>query len=324
MREGMPEFRIGWFILAVALAGCAIGPPASVVPTGTPTLAIFGTPSPAPAQSPAPMPLSAAAARYILIDRFGAVGAEAGIFYCDPDQYPIARADSRDRGIARFSEIQKDAVTLDAILNRLGFGDPATLTPEQKYAVHVEDNKLRAISIQPEPSAAFRFVLSRRVGASGEQIEGTLDAFGAVKISSQIPARLSCPICLPAGARIDTPNGPRAVETLRPGDVVWTPDGQGRPTAAPLIRIGRAFAPPNHQFITLTLSDGRRVTASPGHPTADGRLLGTLGNGAALDGARVIRVDWIAGGEGETFDILPAGETGAYWSDGVLLGSTLR
>jgi len=300
------------FILAVALVSCASGPPASVVPTAT------------PAPAPAPLLRSAAAARYILIDRFGPVGAEAGVFYCDPDQYPIARADYRERGIARFSEIQQDSATLDAILKRLGFGDPATLTSEQKYAVHVEDNKLRAVSIQPEAGAAFRFILSRQAGGSGEQIEGTLDASGAIKISSQMPVRLSCPICLPAGARIDTPNGSRAVETLRPGDVVWTPDGQGGRTSAPLIGIGRAVAPPNHRFVALTLSDGRRVTASPGHPTADGRQLGTLGEGAALDGAQVIRVDWTADGGGETFDILPAGATGAYWSNGVLLGSTLR
>lgn len=34
--------------------------------------------------------------------------------------------------------------------------------------------------------------------------------------------------CYAAGARIDTPDGPRLIEDLRPGDVIWTGDGPDR------------------------------------------------------------------------------------------------
>jgi len=46
--------------------------------------------------------------------------------------------------------------------------------------------------------------------------------------------------------------------------------------------------------------------------------------GDRYDGAVVIGVDLIPYAGGATFDVLPAGATGAYWANGVLLGSTLR
>src|SRR5439155_1009954 len=77
-------------------------------------------------------------------------------------------------------------------------------------------------------------------------------------------------------------------------------------------------------FHFLVLSDGRTVDVSPGHPTADGRRVGDLVAGDAYDGAIVASADRVAYSGGATFDILPAGPTGAYWANGVVLGSTLR
>jgi hypothetical protein len=70
------------------------------------------------------------------------------------------------------------------------------------------------------------------------------------------------------------------------------------------------------------LSDGRTVEASPGHPTADGRHVGELVPGDLLDGSRVRAVERVSY-IGDTWDLLPAGPSGAYWADDVLLGSTL-
>ena len=55
----------------------------------------------------------------------------------------------------------------------------------------------------------------------------------------------------------------------------------------------------------------------------DGRSLGTLAVGDGLDGARVIGADLEPAEEECTYDILPAGETGGYWANGILLKSTL-
>jgi hypothetical protein len=75
--------------------------------------------------------------------------------------------------------------------------------------------------------------------------------------------------------------------------------------------------------IELRLDDGRVLRASAGHPTADGRTLGALAVGDVVDGAHVVSVERVPYTATETYDILPAGETGFYWADGILMGSTL-
>ena len=94
--------------------------------------------------------------------------------------------------------------------------------------------------------------------------------------------------------------------------------------ASPLVAIGSTPVPATHQVVRLALEDGRFVYVSPGHPTADGRRVGDLVAGDLIDGARIASVERAAYGGGATYDILPAGATGTYWANGVLLGSTLR
>ena len=74
----------------------------------------------------------------------------------------------------------------------------------------------------------------------------------------------------------------------------------------------------------VALGDGRVVTASPGHPTADGRQLGDLRAGDILDGGTVVSTAIVRYDGGHTYDLLPDGETGLYWADGILLGSSLQ
>ena len=78
-----------------------------------------------------------------------------------------------------------------------------------------------------------------------------------------------------------------------------------------------------HSMSQLRLSDGRRVRASPGHPTASGLELGTLALGAPLDGATIVDIEEMPYDGAYTYDVLPSGPTGVYWADGVRLGSTL-
>lgn len=130
--------------------------------------------------------------------------------------------------------------------------------------------------------------------------------------------------CLPPGAQIATPVGDRAVSSLAAGDLVWTLDADGARVAAPILRVRPLAAPRDHQVVRVTLDDGRVVTGSPLHPTADGRTLGALVVGGALDGATVRAIAMVALDADATWDLLPDSATGAYWADGVLLGSTLR
>jgi hypothetical protein len=46
--------------------------------------------------------------------------------------------------------------------------------------------------------------------------------------------------------------------------------------------------------------------------------------GERLDGARIVSVERIAYAEEATYDLLPSGDTGWYWADGILIASTLH
>lgn len=131
------------------------------------------------------------------------------------------------------------------------------------------------------------------------------------------------PICLPKGTLIATPTGAVPVEQLRAGDVVWTATAEGTRVKAPLLAVARTPVPADHMMVRLTLNDGRIVAASPGHPTADGRTFGGVRTGDPLDGAQIVRHDTLPYHGPHTHDLLPAGETGFYWADGVLIGTTL-
>jgi hypothetical protein len=104
---------------------------------------------------------------------------------------------------------------------------------------------------------------------------------------------------------------------------VWTTDVNGRRVEAAILRVGRASVPETHEVVRLVLDDGRAVTVSPGHPLADGRLVGDLRPGDLVDGGWVVSADLVRYGRPTTFDLLPSGDSGAYFADGILLGSTL-
>jgi hypothetical protein len=76
-------------------------------------------------------------------------------------------------------------------------------------------------------------------------------------------------------------------------------------------------------MVHVVLDDGRELWASPGHPTADGRALSDLRVGDLLDGARVTLLEHLPYEGIATYDLLPSGDTGLYWADGILMGSTL-
>ena len=146
---------------------------------------------------------------------------------------------------------------------------------------------------------------------------------GEITILQKEPTINQCPICLAGATRIDTPNGQMAVKELRPGMTVWTNDASGARLPAVIIKMVRVPVPASHQVVHLLLDDGRELFASPGHPMADGRLLGNLVPGDRVDGAHVVSAERIPYEETATYDILPSGETGFYWADGILMGSTL-
>lgn len=74
----------------------------------------------------------------------------------------------------------------------------------------------------------------------------------------------------------------------------------------------------------LLLEDGRELAVSPGHPIGAGRQAGQMKVGELLGGSLVASVELAAYNGKATYDLLPAGETGYYWANGILLASTLK
>jgi Hint domain-containing protein len=285
-------------------------------------LAACGT-NVAASPTPAPFALAQAELKYRVMDAGGRIE------FCDPDFYPIARADEESLAKAKIGQIQADVETYAAITKRVG---------TDALAVYRDWKALNALVLTPQkggPTIPDSFSFDYRATAaargtspapkqSGTRTEGSVTVFGLVGIGRRTDAGpLNCPICLALGTRIATPSGEVAVEDLRVGDIVWTLSDGAR-VAAPLIAIGRTPVPATHEVVRVVLNDGRVVLVSPEHPTADGRRVGELHTGDALDGATVISAERVSYTDGFTFDVLPAASTGTYWANGVLLASTLR
>jgi hypothetical protein len=261
--------------------------------------------------------LSPTELKYALIARFGA------IFYCDPDVYPVARRLSASELEQRLNQIKQDPEEYKAILTHLGIADAATLSLDQEQQIYSDHKKLAAIGLEPA-DGAYRFSLRiSQSKTSGFAITGTIDSSGAVQVASQQATVTTCPICLAGGTLISTPDGPVPVQELAAGMGVWTSDREGARQAAVVVRTVKRTVPIGTPLVQIVLDDGRELTGSRFHPTTDGRVLGDLVRGDRLDGARVVSVANVPDAQGETYDLLPSGETGAYWANGILVGSTL-
>ncbi len=283
--------------------------------------------SPGATPTPATAPLSQAALKYRIVDNIGRP------LFCDPDFYPVARADEGDQARRRFPEIQQDISTFAAIAAHLRIAASGPFTSDQQLAIYRDWKMLSALRLEPTATTALRFQIRVVSGGAAtnaktgavDLIDGAINPLGRISVLSRnASGPLICPICLARGTLIGTPWGERAVEKLRIGDIVWTQGADGMRVAAPVLLVGSTPVSPTHQVVHLVLSDGREVFVSPGHPTADGRQVGGLRAGDAFDGAQVIGASLVRYEGGATFDVLPAGPTGTYWGDGVLLGSTLK
>lgn len=244
-------------------------------------------------------------------------------FWCDPDLYPVVReGEEVKNSLEQFPAIRANEAEFSAILERLGFSDKAVYTDKEILDIYREHKKLTYI-IQMTPAAGdYNFVL--RIGeGQGFRIEGTITQSGQIRETKRESTVNTCPICLIKGTIIDTPDGPLPVEQIRPGMPVWTMDGLGKRVASTVITTSTTPVPPSFPVVKVTLNDGRMVTVSPGHPSAEGRTLGDYQPGEILDGVMVAAIDTVIYDGGETYDLLPSGPTGRYWANGILLGSTL-
>jgi hypothetical protein len=246
--------------------------------------------------------------------------------YCDPDFYPIARAGGEEASAAAEYPMLRAQPDLYGAIVAHEQLPPGELTAAQQLTAYRAYKLLRALVLtQAGNEYGFEFRAQAASSSSIELVKGTVRVDGLVTVNSRSPSgRPPCPICLAADTMIAAPAGAVRVIDVRPGMLVWTESADGKRVAAPVLEVGSTPVPPGHLMVRLKLADGREVLASPGHRTADGRPLGALAVGDRVDGSAVVNWELVPYAGDHTYDLLPAGPTGTYWANGILLSSTLR
>ncbi len=245
--------------------------------------------------------------------------------FCDPDYYPIARAGGEQASAdTYYPQIRADAELHSAIVahENLPSGD---LDEAQKLTLYRAFKRLRVIVLtKTDNTYSFELRVKGQGANAVDLVDGSVRVDGVVTVASRKASGMPpCPICLAAGTLIATPNGDVRVTDIRVGMTVWTVGSDGTRIAEPVVMVGSTLVPPTHLMVHLRLADGRELLASPGHRTADGRPIGRLAVGDALDGSIVTLWELVPYDGTRTYDLLPAGPTGEYWADGILLSSTL-
>ncbi len=290
------RFLLGLVVAALVACGSATPPPVVGSPLNTPQL------------------------KFAVIDSVGRP------VYCDPDFYPIARQGGEQaNAISTYPQIKADTEVYAAILvhEQLPSGD---LTDAQKLIVYGAWKLLRVVGLtQNGNEYSFEYRVQSKTGSAAyEMVSGMVRVDGVVTISSRTATGAPpCPICLASTTLIATPRGDVRVTDVQVGTIVWTQAADGSRMAAPAVEVGSVPAPAGHMMVHLVLADGRELLVSPGHKTTDGRAAGSLKAGDSLDGSTITRWELAPYAGGRTYDLLPAGATGHYWANGILLSSTL-
>ena len=298
---GIIKSRIGLisligFGLVFLLAGCKTQP----TPTTTPT--VYSLPE----------------LKYRILAEF------PDYFWCDPHLWPIVReGQEQTDAIAQFPTIKSDQSEFSTILEHINLPSKSDYTDAEKLLIFREHKTLNG-ALQVTPAGAdYNFVIRIKEG-QGERIEGNITTSGLMKQTKREPSINTCPICLAKGTLIDTPQGQIPVEKLTRGMTVWSIDCCGNKTAVKISEAASTPVPAGFQFIRIQLSDGRSITASPGHSTPQGKALSSYKAGDVLDDATVVSLEYITTGDTATYDILPSGTAGEYWANDILLKSTIK
>jgi hypothetical protein len=246
------------------------------------------------------------------------------VFWCDPDYYPVARTgQEQQNAITKFPMIQSDQPEFSAILEQLKIADKTDYPDSEKLLIYKENKKLTYGVQMTAGDNGYRFDL-RTGNGQGQNIIGSINFWGTITETKREAIVNSCPICLTAGTLIDTPAGQIPVERLVKGMTVWSLDRSGKRIASMITKTAATPVPLPFRAVRIELNDGRSVTASPGHPTAEGRAIVDYQVGDRLDGAQVVKTEFINYESAMTFDFLPDSTTGLYWADKIILESTLK
>ncbi len=307
---------------AVAVVAAALGAMGGYMLRGTPPPRSV----PVPSLTSSDIPASSGSRvkhdeelKLILLERFGPLE------WCDPDVYPVGVVGGEEANTETWWVNLNPGTSLAVTLFRhFGIRSKPAATKQQRLEAYRLQKQLRVIELYEAYDNVLRFEItgkSRDGDGRGLRTTGTILRDGRVLQTLQHRQDVQCPVCLAAGTRIDTPAGAREVTTLVPGDVVWSPVQGGRATAR-VLRVIRRYVGPA-LLLRVRVADGRTLTLAAAHPLADGTLAGALQPGTVVSGARVTAIDHVRAPGGYTYDILTTGPFGGYFTNGIVLRSTL-
>ncbi|HYR61694.1 MAG TPA: Hint domain-containing protein [Actinomycetota bacterium] len=298
-----------------------VRPTSSPTPgTSSPSPTTVSSPRPSPApSSPRPTPTGADPAwalRYLLLDHYPTFA------FCDPDYYPVARVGGEQ--VNADDWWQRSRTTPEALAILAHHHEAEPLDAAQRLVAYQDHKRLTVIQLT-RATGGYDFALSISAAKSQPDttVIGTISDAGTISERSRSPRPGGCPICLEAVTLIATPSGEIEVARIQPGDLVYSLDGSGRRVTVGVARVVRRDTPGPHLMVRLALADGRVLVAAGPHPAADGRLLRDLHAGERYDTSVVASVGYVESSAAATYDLLPAGTTGQYWANGILVGSTL-
>lgn len=301
---------LGLALLACGKTSVGVGPPPSVPPSPSPSTSSPNS-SPSPGGTDQEWTL-----RYLLLDHY------ANFAYCDPDYYPIARVGGEQQNADDWWSRNRATPEAIVILAHNHYSEP--LGAEQRLTTYRDHKRLTVIQMR-RSTGTYEFMLSvsTNKGLPDATVSGTISDAGTIDERSRAPRAGGCPICLEGLTRIATPGGGIEVSRIKPGDTVYTVDGSGQRAIVSVLRVARRETPGPHLMVRLALADGRVLVAAGAHPATDGRPLRDLRSGERYGTSVIVSVDYVESSASATYDILPAGATGDYWANGILVGSTI-
>lgn len=230
--------------------------------------------------------------------------------------------------IAQFPAVMENDEEFSVILKQINIINDDEWADEEKLAVVREHNRMSVITLTRINADKYSFKLHSSPLSAGKKREfiheGLISSNGQIKVTKKEAYDFGCPVCLSSNTLIDTPAGRVLIKDLQSGMPIWTINKAGHRTSGIVMETSKVPVPPTHQMVHLILDDGRELLVSPGHPTVERRIAGDLTADDLYDGARIVTVNRVAYDDTYTYDILPSGETGFYWANGILFDSTLH
>jgi hypothetical protein len=238
--------------------------------------------------------------------------------------YSITVVLVQEKKIREIEKFNKSIITNDSIVFLAEGQRNGPLLVQKIYSDHIEGLDFREYPIASDKGTPIT-LYSGQAASNGCTITLTLISIEntTAKFSKKVVSNMPCPICLSGNTYIDTPDGNVYVKDLHEGMRVWTSDRSGSRHGAIILRTSKAEVPKDFQTVYLVLDDGRGLFASPGHPLADGRILDSIREGDIVDNHIVVIARRIPYEGTYTYDILPSGDTGLYWANGIPVRSSL-